>query len=98
MESAQHPGQRGDQIVTVEVVVPTLQDERSREIMRELARENGIPIIEDTALARLLYRRVKVGRAVPAETYRAVAAILAFVYRVLGRNGAAQVRAARGAA
>jgi flagellar biosynthesis protein FlhB len=71
---------------------------RLAEIMRELAREHGIPIIEDIPLARLLYRRVKVGRAVPAETYRAVAAILAFVYRVLGRNGAAQVRAARGAA
>ena len=71
---------------------------RLADIMRELAREHGIPIIEDIPLARLLYRRVKVGRSVPAETYRAVAAILAFVYRVLGRSGAAQVRAARGAA
>jgi molecular chaperone DnaJ len=41
VESARHPGQRGDQIVTVEVVVPTLQDERSREIMRELAKLNN---------------------------------------------------------
>jgi molecular chaperone DnaJ len=41
VESAQHAGQRGDQIVTVEVVVPTLADERSREIMRELARLNN---------------------------------------------------------
>jgi molecular chaperone DnaJ len=41
VESAQHPGQRGDQIVTVEVVVPHLNDERSREIMRELARLNN---------------------------------------------------------
>ncbi len=41
VESAQHPGQRGDQIVTVEVVVPHLQDERSREIMRELAKLNN---------------------------------------------------------
>ncbi|MGH9600179.1 MAG: DnaJ C-terminal domain-containing protein, partial [Terracidiphilus sp.] len=40
VESAQHPGQRGDEIVTIEVVVPHLQDERSREIMRELARLN----------------------------------------------------------
>jgi flagellar biosynthesis protein FlhB len=71
---------------------------RLAEIMRELARENGIPIIEDIPLARLLYRKVKVGRSVPAETYKAVAAILAFVYRVLRRNAAAQVRAARGAA
>jgi molecular chaperone DnaJ len=41
VENAGQPGQRGDQIVTVEVVVPTLQDERSREIMRELAKLNN---------------------------------------------------------
>jgi len=41
VESASHPGQRGDQIVTVEVMVPTLNDERSREIMRELAKLNN---------------------------------------------------------
>ena len=40
VESAQHPGQRGDEIVTVTVAVPHLNDERSREIMRELARLN----------------------------------------------------------
>jgi molecular chaperone DnaJ len=41
VESAQAPGQRGDQIVTVEVVVPQLNDERSREIMREFAKLNN---------------------------------------------------------
>jgi molecular chaperone DnaJ len=41
VENAQHPGQRGDEIVTVEVVVPHLSDERSREIMRELAKLNN---------------------------------------------------------
>lgn len=40
VESASRPGQRGDQIVTVEVTVPNLNDERSREIMRELAKLN----------------------------------------------------------
>ena len=40
VESASRPGQRGDQIVTVEVNVPHLNDERSREIMRELAKLN----------------------------------------------------------
>ena len=40
VENAQRPEQRGDQIVTVEVVIPTLNDERSREIMRELAKLN----------------------------------------------------------
>ena len=41
VENAQRPGQRGDQIVTVEVVVPALKDERSKEIMRELATLNN---------------------------------------------------------
>jgi molecular chaperone DnaJ len=40
-ENAQRPEQRGDQIVTVEVTVPHLNDERSREIMRELAKLNS---------------------------------------------------------
>ena len=40
VENAQRPGTRGDQIVIVEVVVPHLQDERSKEIMRELAKLN----------------------------------------------------------
>jgi flagellar biosynthesis protein FlhB len=56
------------------------------EHIRELAREHGIPIVENIPLARLLYRKVKVGRSVPAETFKAVAAILAFVYRALGRE------------
>ena len=41
VESAAQAGQRGDQIVTIEVIVPTLNDERSREIMRELAKLNN---------------------------------------------------------
>jgi len=41
VENAQNPEQRGDQIVTIDVVVPHLSDERSREIMRELAKLNN---------------------------------------------------------
>jgi len=63
------------------------------EYMRDLARENGIPIVENIPLARLLYKRVKVGRAVPADTYKAVAAILAYVYRLTGRSNGAGARA-----
>jgi flagellar biosynthesis protein FlhB len=62
------------------------------EMMRELARENGIPIIENIPLARLLWKRVKVGKAVPADTFKAVAAVLAYVYRLTG----ARSRAAAG--
>jgi len=42
VENAQQPGQRGDEIVTVTVVVPHLNDERSREIMRELGKLNPV--------------------------------------------------------
>lgn len=56
------------------------------EIMRELAHEHGIPIVENIPLARLLHKRVKVGREIPADTFKAVAAILAFVYRLTGRR------------
>jgi molecular chaperone DnaJ len=38
--SATRDGVRGDQIVTVEVAVPQVRDERSREILREFARLN----------------------------------------------------------
>src|SRR5580692_1866654 len=38
--SATHDGVRGDQIVTVEILVPQLRDERSKEILREFAKLN----------------------------------------------------------
>jgi molecular chaperone DnaJ len=38
--SATHDGIRGDEIVTVEIVVPQLRDERSKEILREFAKLN----------------------------------------------------------
>ncbi|MGH9468175.1 MAG: DnaJ C-terminal domain-containing protein [Terriglobales bacterium] len=38
--SAQHEGVRGDEYVEVQVVVPQLHDERSRELLREFARLN----------------------------------------------------------
>lgn len=56
------------------------------EYMRSLARENGVAIYQDVPLARFLYRKVKVGREIPAQTYKAVAAVLAFVYRLGGRQ------------
>ena len=63
------------------------------ELMRDLARENGVPIVQDVPLARLLYKKVRVGREVPADTYKAVAAVLAFVYRLTRRQSGSGVRA-----
>lgn len=63
------------------------------EYMRDLARESAIPIVQDIPLARLLHRKVKVGREVPASTYKAVAAVLAFVYRITGRTSGGRAAA-----
>jgi len=45
------------------------------------ARWAGVPIVENPALARSLYRSVEVGQAIPVDLYAAVAAILAYLYR-----------------
>jgi len=50
--------------------------------IRELARQAGVPVMEDKPLARALYKAVEVGREIPFELYQAVAEVLAFVYRV----------------
>jgi flagellar biosynthetic protein FlhB len=50
--------------------------------IRELAKEYDIPIVENIPLARTLYKTVKVGHPVPKSLYRAVAEVIAFVYKL----------------
>jgi flagellar biosynthetic protein FlhB len=50
--------------------------------IRELAKEHDIPIVENVPVARALYKTVKVGTGVPRTLYKAVAEILAFVYKI----------------
>ncbi len=50
--------------------------------IRELAVEHSVPIIEKPELARALYRAVDIGGYVPEQLFRAVAEVLAFVYRI----------------
>ncbi len=47
--------------------------------IRELARENDVPIIENPPVARLLHK-IDLGAAIPEELFKAVAEILAHVY------------------
>jgi len=54
--------------------------------IKKLAKEEGIPIIENRPLARALAERVKVGRVIPADLYVAVAELLAMVYRLKNRG------------
>ena len=50
--------------------------------IREIAKENGIPLVEDKPLARTLNKTVEVGQMIPASLYKAVAEILAYVYKL----------------
>jgi flagellar biosynthetic protein FlhB len=53
--------------------------------IRELAREHGVPLMEDPPLARALYRAVKVGQQIPERFYQAVATVLSHVLRLKGK-------------
>jgi flagellar biosynthetic protein FlhB len=55
--------------------------------IREIATENGVPILERPPLARELYRTVKLGSTVPKALYEAVAQILAFIYNLKSEKG-----------
>ena len=54
--------------------------------IKTIAREHNIPIMEDKPLAQALYKSVEIGEAIPMLFYQAVAEILAYVYRLKGKN------------
>ena len=54
------------------------------EKIKEIARSNHIPVVENKPLARALFKAVEVGADIPFEMYRTVAEILAYVYRLKG--------------
>jgi flagellar biosynthetic protein FlhB len=53
--------------------------------IREIARQHGVPIVEDPPLARLLYK-VEVDSEIPVALFRVVAELLAHVYRLKERR------------
>jgi flagellar biosynthetic protein FlhB len=53
--------------------------------IREIARQNGVPILSRPPLARALHKAVKEGRPIPGNLYKAVAEVLAYVYRLKRR-------------
>ena len=53
--------------------------------IKEIALENDIPTYEDKPLARALFKMCEIGQSVPMQLYRAVAEVLAYVYRLKGK-------------
>ena len=54
--------------------------------IRQLAKEHRVPVLERPALARRLFRDVKVGRTVPPDLYAALVEVMAVVYRLTGKT------------
>jgi len=53
--------------------------------VKDIARHHNIPIIENRPLARQLYKTVREGDEIPEELFKAVAQVLAYVYRIKNR-------------
>ncbi|MDR0354893.1 MAG: flagellar biosynthesis protein FlhB [Deltaproteobacteria bacterium] len=54
--------------------------------IKDVARENKVPIVENKPLAQALYKAVEVGQIIPTEFYKAVAEVLSYIYKVKGRR------------
>ena len=53
--------------------------------IRDVAKENDIPIVENPPLARALHASVELDQEIPYEHYKAVAEVIGYVYRLKGK-------------
>ena len=63
--------------------------------IRELARDNGVPIVENPPVARALYASVELDQEVPGEHYKAVAEIIGYVMKLKGAKATKRYTAQR---
>lgn len=54
--------------------------------IKEVAKENDVPIMENKPLARLIYKEVEIDQEIPQDMYQAVAEILAMVYKLKNKK------------
>lgn len=57
---------------------------RWAEVIREVARRHNVPLLSRPPLARALFQAVREGQMIPVALFRAVAEVLAFLYRLRG--------------
>ncbi|MEE9553062.1 MAG: flagellar biosynthesis protein FlhB [candidate division Zixibacteria bacterium] len=55
------------------------------EKIKEIAKKFNVPVVEDKPLARSLFELGEIGMKIPSKLYRAVAEVLAFVYKQKGK-------------
>ena len=54
--------------------------------IKKIAQEHNIPLHEDKPLARAMYDKVEVGEPIPEEFFMAIAEVMAYVYKLKGKN------------
>jgi len=59
------------------------------ERIKDIARDNDVPIVENKPLAQTLFKSMEVGDLVPPNLYKAVAEVLAYVYKLKGNRHSA---------
>jgi flagellar biosynthetic protein FlhB len=67
------------------MIAPTVLAKGAGEVaekIKQVARKAGVPVMENKPLAQALFRTVDIGGVIPESLYKAVAEILAYVYRL----------------
>ncbi|WP_027363316.1 flagellar biosynthesis protein FlhB [Desulfotruncus alcoholivorax] len=54
-------------------------------VIKRLAKQNNVPVIENPPVARILYHNIEIGSEIPVELYQAIAEIIALVYKLKGK-------------
>ena len=72
---------RYDPLVAPAPIVIAMGQRKVAERIKQVAKEAGVPMIENKPIARALVAKARVGSMIPGELYLAVAEILAFVIR-----------------
>jgi flagellar biosynthetic protein FlhB len=52
------------------------------EKIKAIAREHGVPIVENKPLARTIFKTLEIGQVIPRELFLAVAEVLSYVYKL----------------
>ena len=52
------------------------------EKIKAIARENGVPVLENKPLARTIFKTLKIGQTIPRELFTAIAQVLSYVYKL----------------
>jgi len=84
--SASAPAAAQAQAAPVEESLADLRRRKSSPVVRKIAEEHGIAIVENPPLARALYAGVELDEEVPPEHYQAVAEVISYVWNVQGRK------------